>query len=55
MTSDQIRQLLDASRARLAVETHTPDQPAALSYARALWALEDDLRTIADQPEGTVR
>ncbi|MDG3013530.1 hypothetical protein [Speluncibacter jeojiensis] len=47
--ADQLTALLNDSRTRLMTETHTPGQEAALSYAHALWALEDDLRALADR------
>ncbi|MDG3012709.1 hypothetical protein G4X40_21450 [Rhodococcus sp. D2-41] len=47
--ADQLRALLDDSRIRLCTETHTPGQTAARSYARALWAIEDDIRALADR------
>lgn len=45
--ADQLDALLAASEARLATELHTPGQTTARSYARSIWALEDDLRQLA--------
>ncbi|MFF0816664.1 hypothetical protein ACFYVR_16155 [Rhodococcus sp. NPDC003318] len=45
--ADQLDALLAAADARLTNELHTPGQPAARSYARALWQLQDDVRALA--------
>lgn len=46
-TAQLLEQILDTSRVQLAVEMHTPGQTKVLGYARAYWALEDDLRQLA--------
>ncbi|MGW0043496.1 hypothetical protein [Rhodococcus sp. NPDC003348] len=44
----QLDQLLADSRERLCIEIHSGGS-AARAYARSLWALEGDLRALADR------
>lgn len=53
--TESIDQLLADSRERLSIETHNTDQTPALAYARSLWALESDLRQLADRIREGVR
>ncbi|WP_175420464.1 hypothetical protein [Rhodococcus sp. SGAir0479] len=50
--AEQLTQILDASTVRTCTETHDRNQTPALAYARALWALEADLRALAATIEG---
>lgn len=53
--TESIDQLLATSRERLCAEMHKADQTSALAYARSLWALEADLRQLADRLREGVR
>ncbi|WJJ10357.1 hypothetical protein P9990_17450 [Prescottella equi] len=50
--TEQITKLLDASATDTFAKTDDPNQTLALAYARALWALENDLRQLAAALEG---
>ncbi|MFD4294117.1 hypothetical protein ACFWQG_12945 [Rhodococcus sp. NPDC058532] len=53
--ADQLDALLAASETRLTDELHDrdPEFTTARAYARALWALQDDLRRLATTARAT--